>query len=159
MAPAATGRISAADRADFVPSWVGLGECLLHQGAWEQAEAVAVRLESLRDGLLEAALLRGRGHLARREFAAARALLEAACLRYPLALPPRVLLSHVLLQENKDLAGAEKALRAVLELDPANAEARHNLALLLKARQEADGLTHRLGMCSVMLLPPGHGAS
>jgi hypothetical protein len=59
-----------------------------------------------------------------------------ACVRYPLALPPRVLLSHVLLQENKDLAGAEKALRAVLELDPANAEARHNLALLARARQE-----------------------
>jgi tetratricopeptide (TPR) repeat protein len=124
-----------AQRGDFVPSWVGLGECLLHRGAWEQAEAVAVRLEGLRDGPLEAALLRGRGHLMRREFAAAHALLDLACARYPLAVAPRVLLSHVLLQENKDLAGAEMALRAVLELVPGNAEARHNLALLQAQRQ------------------------
>jgi hypothetical protein len=65
--------------------------------------------------------------------------LEAACVRFPLAVAPRVLLGHWLLQENKDLVGAEKALRAVLELDLANAEARHNLALLLAARQHDGG--------------------
>jgi hypothetical protein len=37
----------------------------------------------------------------------------------------------VLLQEGRDLAAAEKALRAVLELDPEHVQARHNLSLLL----------------------------
>jgi hypothetical protein len=43
---------------------------------------------------------------------------------------PRVLLSHVLLQEGKDPAAAEQALRAVLALDPGDAEAQHNLQVL-----------------------------
>jgi hypothetical protein len=44
-------------------------------------------------------------------------------------------LSHVLLQEGRDPAAAEQALHAVLELDPQSAEARHNLALLLRERE------------------------
>ncbi len=46
-----------------------------------------------------------------------------------------VILSHALLQEGKDWQQAEEALRTVLRLDPGNAEARKNLALLL-ANQE-----------------------
>jgi hypothetical protein len=54
---------------------------------------------------------------------------------HPQAIWPRVVLSHVLLQEGRDLAGAEKALRDVLALDPNHAEARVNLAVLLQNRQ------------------------
>ena len=69
---------------------------------------VGCELEGLRDGSLKAALLRERSHLPRREFTAARAILEEARSRYPLALPPRVLLCRGLLQENRDRTGTEK---------------------------------------------------
>jgi hypothetical protein len=43
----------------------------------------------------------------------------------------------VYLQEGTDPAGAERALAAVLALDPDNAEARHNLDLLRRRTQPA----------------------
>jgi hypothetical protein len=55
---------------------------------------------------------------------------EGGNLRGPSAGPrwleARVLLNYVLLQEGTDPAAAERALAAVLALDPGNAEARHN---------------------------------
>jgi Tfp pilus assembly protein PilF len=62
--------------------------------------------------------------------AAARRTLKTAIERDPGALGPRLLLSQVLLQEGRDWAAAERALRDVLEVDPNHAETRHNLALL-----------------------------
>ena len=41
----------------------------------------------------------------------------------------------MLLQEGRDLAAAERALRDVLALDPQHAEARNNLAVLLRERE------------------------
>jgi hypothetical protein len=58
--------------------------------------------------------------------------LEAAIEQAPQALWPKVILSHVLLQEGQDWAGAEQALRAILALNPSHAEAQRNLAVLLK---------------------------
>jgi hypothetical protein len=49
----------------------------------------------------------------------------------PKAVGPRVLLSQALLQEGRDWHAAEQALRAVLELDPENRQAQHNLPILL----------------------------
>src|SRR5207247_785603 len=83
---------------------------------------------------LDAALLRARGRLARKEFGPARQLLEEAIAQHPRALPPRVFLSHVLLQSD-DLAAAEPALRAIVELDPRQAESWRNLAVLLKSQR------------------------
>jgi Tfp pilus assembly protein PilF len=60
---------------------------------------------------------------------------RSARRRAPQALRPRVLLSRVLLQEGRDLAAAEKALRDVLAMDPNHAEAKHNLAILLSERR------------------------
>jgi Flp pilus assembly protein TadD len=57
-------------------------------------------------------------------------VLDAALARYPGELELWVALSYVLLQERRDPAGAETALRRILELDPENAEARNNLAVL-----------------------------
>jgi cytochrome c-type biogenesis protein CcmH/NrfG len=71
----------------------------------------------------------------RKEFSAARDLLEDAVKRKPDAVYLWVMLSHALLQEGKDWQRAEQALRTVLRLDPGNAKARNNLALLL-AHQE-----------------------
>jgi hypothetical protein len=87
---------------------------------------------------MEAALLRARGLMARRDFAGARVLLEAACAASGQAVAPRVVLSHVLLQEGRDPRAAEAALREVLRLDPGNAEARHNLELLRQKGVAAD---------------------
>src|SRR5262249_105087 len=75
-------------------------------------------------------LFRARGHLARGEFDAAKQVLDEPIARDLTAVPPRVVLSPVLLQEGKDLAAAERALRDILGLEPHNAQARHNLALV-----------------------------
>ena len=85
---------------------------------------------------MEAAVLRARGHLTRRDFSIARQILEETLGQSPDALWPRRILSHVLLQEGQDRAAAERALRGVLELAPEDIEARNNLAVLLR-QQEA----------------------
>src|SRR5262249_5697624 len=87
---------------------------------------------------LEARVLRARVHLARREFAQARALLEPATAQFPRALWPHVILSHVLLQEGRDLRAAEQSLRDILAIVPEHAEAKHNLSLLLRSQTRAD---------------------
>jgi hypothetical protein len=75
-------------------------------------------------------MLRGRIFLDCRAFAEAALILEDAIARHPRYLHARIVLSYVHLQEEYDPAAAERALLAVLELDPSNAEARYNLDLL-----------------------------
>jgi hypothetical protein len=48
----------------------------------------------------------------------------------PNCVPLLSLLSYVLLQEDRDHAAAERLLLDILALDPANATARQNLAVL-----------------------------
>jgi tetratricopeptide (TPR) repeat protein len=79
---------------------------------------------------VEGLVLRGRAYLARREFVPAREQVRIAIARAPQALPPRLILSHVLLQEGRDWQAAERALLEVLALDPNHREAQHNLRLL-----------------------------
>ena len=86
---------------------------------------------------VEGAVLRARGLLARRELPAARQTLEKTIVDAPQALWPRVILTHVLLQEGRDWAAAERALRDVLEIAPNHAEARRNLAVLLRQQGRA----------------------
>jgi GT2 family glycosyltransferase/tetratricopeptide (TPR) repeat protein len=134
---------AAAERSDFLPAWLGAGESALVQKKSDALEKAAAKLEALSGaGPLEAAVLRGRGLLGRGDFAGARTLLEATAARAPREPAPLVYLSHALLQEGKDPAAAERVLRAILALDPANPGARHNLELLLKdrARQAADAV-------------------
>jgi tetratricopeptide (TPR) repeat protein len=130
-------RAAVAERPDFLPGWLGLGERYLARGRWDEVEAAARRLEGLPLGAVEAAVLRARGLLARGAFDAARSVLAGAIAAQPQALGPRIILSHVFLKEGRDLAAAEQALRDVLMLDPTNAEATNNLAVLLGQRQEA----------------------
>jgi tetratricopeptide (TPR) repeat protein len=128
-------RAALAERPDFLPSWLGLAEAHLRRGRWDEVEQIARQVETLPQGAaVEAALLRARVCLARKEYAPARSLLEGAIGHAPRALGPRVLLSHALLQEGQDPDAAEQVLRAILDLDPAQAEARHNLAVLLRDR-------------------------
>jgi tetratricopeptide (TPR) repeat protein len=120
-------RAALAETPGFLPGWLALSDLLLAQERWSKLEEIAQQLEGVGRAPTEAAVLRARGHLARREFTAARSLLEAAIALAPQALRPRVALTHVLLQEGVDLVAAEQALRAVLALDPGHSEARHNL--------------------------------
>jgi len=83
----------------------------------------------------EAAVLRGRARLVRKEYAAARWELTQAIERYPKHLGLHVILSHALLQEGVDLIAAERTLRTILELDPNHANAKQNLEVLLRGRQ------------------------
>lgn len=106
----------------------------LAQGRWDELEPVARRLDDLPEGRPEADFLRGQGLLARKEFAQARALAGRLISESPGAVGPRVLLSRVFLQQGGDLPAAERALREVLLLGPCQAEAQHNLSVLLRQR-------------------------
>jgi tetratricopeptide (TPR) repeat protein len=127
-------RAAVVERGDFQPAWLGLGEVYLTQQRWPELDEIVGRLSALPDGETEAATLRARGHLARRQFGRARAVLQGTIARHPEALRPRVLLSPVLLQEGQDWPAAEQALHGVLRLAPNHAEARRNLEVLRRQR-------------------------
>src|SRR5262249_57808996 len=114
-------RAAVAEAPGFAPAWLGLGELLLAWRRWPELEEACRGVEAAGAGAVEGAVLRARGHLARKEFAPARRLLEAAITAAPEALWPRVILTHALLQEGRDWAAAERALRDVLALDPDHA--------------------------------------
>jgi tetratricopeptide (TPR) repeat protein len=132
-------RQAVAEQPDFLPGWVGLGELAVAAGRWADLGEAVGRLEADLGGGVEAAVLRARGHLARHQFDAARSAQAGAIAGSPGAVWPRVILTHVLLQEGRDWAGAERALRDVLALDPGHAEARQNLDLLVRQQGRAAG--------------------
>ncbi|MGE3808008.1 MAG: tetratricopeptide repeat protein, partial [Gemmataceae bacterium] len=118
----------------FLPALIGLGELALRQQRWDEVERIAVTLDDGRP--LEASVLRARAHLGRSEHAQARHLLEEIIQQAPSAIPPRRFLSYALLQEGKDPAAAENALRELLALEPNDPEATHNLQVLLGKRSD-----------------------
>ena len=121
----------------FMPSWLGLGDLYLRQARLDDLDTVIAGLEHGVNGYasVEVPILRARRYIARKEFSTARDLLEEAIRRKPDAVYLWVILSHALLQEGKDWERAEEALRTVLRLDPSNAEARSNLALLVSNQE------------------------
>jgi tetratricopeptide (TPR) repeat protein len=123
-------RAAVAEQPEFLPSWYALEDFYLSQQRWADLEDAAEGLARTNGGAVQAIVSRARCHLARREFAEAKSLLAEAIAGDPTALRPRLLLSHVLLQENADPQAAEQALLNVLELDPEHAEAQRNLAIL-----------------------------
>jgi tetratricopeptide (TPR) repeat protein len=112
---------------ESMSAWLGLGELYLDAGRWPELEEVVTRLATVPAGAMEETVLRARGHLARNEFDVARRLMEELLDREPRAEWPLVILSYALLQEGKDLDAAEQILRRILDVNPANAEARRNL--------------------------------
>jgi tetratricopeptide (TPR) repeat protein len=116
---------------DFAQALLGLGQLLLDQRRWEEFDKVIARLDRLQEGIVEAAVLRGLRHLACSEPESARKLMEDTITRFPNVVEPRVLLSRILMAEGRDMAAVERALRAILAIDPQNAEARRGLAKLL----------------------------
>jgi tetratricopeptide (TPR) repeat protein len=118
-----------AEQPQHAGAWEGLAEVALKRQRWDLVTECADQREGLPGGDLEAAVLRARVHLGRREFADARRLLDAVSDRYPQAVKPRLMRSRVLLEAGDDQA-ADAALCAVLALDDENREARHNLDVL-----------------------------
>jgi GT2 family glycosyltransferase/predicted Zn-dependent protease len=125
-------RMALAERPDFEPAWQGLGEWYVQSGRWSDLEYLLQKLEDQDVAPTKLAWLRARGQIQRKELAAARRTLERVIAQDGQAIGPRVLLSQVLLQEGRDWAAAETALREVLILDPRHAESQHNLAVLLR---------------------------
>ena len=128
----------------FTPARLGLAELYLKQGRQQDLEKHLQTLEASSNGASSQAFigvtaLRARTHLARKEFAQARQILDEAIARTPRETILWEVLSHALLQEGKDLARAEQALRTVLELQPANPEAPRNLEILLKDERRYAG--------------------
>jgi tetratricopeptide (TPR) repeat protein len=109
-----------------------LAELLLEQGRWDELEQEAAGLEANPARLVEVLVLRGRACLARRDFVQAQRLLRQAIARAPEAVPPRLYLTHVLLQDEHEPGPAEVALRELLTLDPGQAAAWQNLTVLLR---------------------------
>jgi len=128
-------RQALAEQPRFVKALFGLGDLCMAARDWAGLQEVVATLQTIPQAAAEAEVFRGRAHQARQEFAAARAVLEAAIQAHPLAFSPRLVLSQVLLQEGRDLAATEQALRAVLAMDPAHAESRQNLDVLLLRQQ------------------------
>jgi predicted O-linked N-acetylglucosamine transferase (SPINDLY family) len=81
---------------------------------------------------VDAAPLEARWHLARKDHAAARAAVEAGLAESPDSVGLWVARSHVLLAQDAPPAELEAAFRAVLEVDQTNAQARHNLRVVLR---------------------------
>jgi tetratricopeptide (TPR) repeat protein/glycosyltransferase involved in cell wall biosynthesis len=133
-------RTALIDHPNAVSAWYGLGGLCLKQGRVSEAEDVLrqlARAEAFRSaGPVLTSGLRARLHLARREYATARQVLEEALSQFSQEVLLWLILSQVLLRQEGGSEAAEKALRTVLELDPANAEAAHNLAVLLRDREK-----------------------
>jgi glycosyltransferase involved in cell wall biosynthesis/tetratricopeptide (TPR) repeat protein len=127
-------RLVTKERPEFTPAWLGLGELFLSQGRLPDLAAIEELISDRGPHDLESSVFRARAALARAQFDAAQHILEHLIARFPQALRPRIVLSHVLLQAGRDQQAAERALREVLALDPLNAEARHNLTVLLSKR-------------------------
>jgi glycosyltransferase involved in cell wall biosynthesis/thioredoxin-like negative regulator of GroEL len=127
-------KAAVAERPDHAVAWLELAELYLNQQRWSDVETIARQVEGPLGRPDDAAVLRSRVLLFRKDYSAARALLEDAVRRFPQAVRPRLALTHVLLFEGKDFDAAEKALREVLAIDPGNANARGNLDALLRRR-------------------------
>jgi tetratricopeptide (TPR) repeat protein len=122
-------REALAERPDFVPGWVGLGEMLLGQGRQAEWEQAAVRLEADPETSETADVIRGWRRLAEKDYAEARRLLEQAAGGTH-ALWRGELLAQALEAEGRDPAAAARAWQDVLVLDPHHGLAHRRLERL-----------------------------
>jgi tetratricopeptide (TPR) repeat protein len=107
----------------------------------------------------EGLILQARGMLARKHFEEARSVLEPMVAAQPAAVYPRIILSHVYLQE-RNLESAERVLREIVQLDPTQAESWRNLTVLLREQGRLDeaaevcrsGWRHNLNYPTLQLL-------
>jgi tetratricopeptide (TPR) repeat protein len=116
-----------AERPDWAPAWIGLGELYLQCGRNAEVEQLICRLDSDPATALVASALRVLRHAARREFAQARRLLETELVRDRYALWLRELLAQTLTLEGAERDAAARAWGEVLRLEPNHTQARRQL--------------------------------
>jgi glycosyltransferase involved in cell wall biosynthesis/tetratricopeptide (TPR) repeat protein len=116
----------------FLPALYGLADVCVTCGNAAGLDAVIARLESFPATAVEIEVLRAQFQQASGDHTTARAMLQSLIIAHPRALRPRIAMSNILLQEGRDLAAAEIALRAVLEIEPRHAATRRNLDVLLR---------------------------
>jgi len=142
----------------YRPGWRGLGEILLREGRHSEVEEVAGRCLGDPALRVEGRLLRSRLAMARGNVEAAgeeveRAVAEAPSDRAALEARCQFLFEH------GPPSAAEKALRSLIERDPNDAAAHHNLGMLLvplkrydeAARAFRQSLRHRADAPSTYL--------
>jgi tetratricopeptide (TPR) repeat protein len=117
------------DTASFHPARLGLAELYLQQERWPELETILAELGP--NAHLDAVMFRARMHLARKEFAPARHLLEDVLSQAPHAITASVFLSHVLLQSGDEDA-ADQLLRRIVGMDPRQADSWRNLIVLYR---------------------------
>jgi Flp pilus assembly protein TadD len=123
----------------FQPALGGLADVCLVRKDGPALEAVIARLQSFKEAAVEIEVLRARLHQVLGEFAVAKQMLERIIALHPREFSPWVVLSQVLLQEGLDMAAAERALRAALEINPQHAVTLQNLAVLLREKDRKAG--------------------
>ena len=123
-----------ANHPDYKDSWQMLAEIYLTQKRWTDVEAIITRCEAKAEWASDGAILRARLHLAKKEFAAARTILNQLIAQNPQAMAPRFYLTHLLLGEGQDWQAAEQALRDLLKIDPRQPQGWYNLVALLRRR-------------------------
>ncbi|MCS6851795.1 MAG: glycosyltransferase [Gemmataceae bacterium] len=119
-----------AEQPDYVPAWMGLTDLYLAHDRCAEMEELVARLRADPRRQVEAGLVEARLRLKGRDFAGARAALAPVLAAAPRLLEARIVLSHVLIEEGRDWPAAVRALEDVLALDPTNAQAKHNLAVI-----------------------------
>ena len=117
----------------FLPAHAGLGDLYLrtHNETGVGRQVAALR-ELGSDGAAEAVVLEARQLGVMGDHAAAGRLLEDAVLQFPNSVGVRAALSHVRLADGSPPEVLEAAFKSVLELDPTNAQALHNLEVLYR---------------------------
>jgi tetratricopeptide (TPR) repeat protein len=117
----------------FLSAQVGLGEVYVKTGNAAGLERQVAALAGLGEsGAVEAAVLSARWKGSRGDRAGAVAGLEEAIRARPASLGLRVALSHTLIHADAPPEELESAFRGVLEVDPNNAQAKHNLEILYR---------------------------
>jgi len=119
---------------DFLPALHQLIDLGLEQRRLDLVEEMIRRTEHSPHGRVDAMVHRARVYLLSNDFAEARQLLERSIADAPNYVFPCLILSRMLLQEGRDWAAAEHALRRVLTLVPDHPEAKNNLQVLLQRR-------------------------
>ena len=137
-----------ANHPDYKDSWQMLAEIYLTQKRWTDVEAIITRCEAKAEWASDGAILRARLHLAKKEFAAARTILNQLIAQNPQAMAPRFHLTHVLLGEGQDWQAAEQALRDLLKIDPRQPQGWYNLVALLRRQNR---LPEARQMCTIGL--------
>jgi predicted Zn-dependent protease len=128
-------RAALAEQPDFTVAWLCLGDMWLQHGRHQEVDQLAAQLQSKPGTSIDGTMLRARSLMMRKDFAAARKLIEETIARAPKNPWPRELLAHALLMEDRDAPALVQALRDLLAMDPTNNFALANLPVALQKAQ------------------------